>query len=75
LSRRIFIEPFPSRGFVTTSMPPSGLGFCLEKEACSHDLLELKKKGELDETAVRRLYDIFGLGISESGEIVQDWET
>jgi hypothetical protein len=50
-------------------------GFCLEMEACSYDFLELKKRGELDETAVRRPYNIFGLGISENAETLQDWET
>jgi hypothetical protein len=34
----------------------------------------LKQSRELHETAVRRVYNIPGLGTFESGEILQDWE-
>jgi hypothetical protein len=41
-------------------------------EACSYDLLELRKRRELDETAVQQLYGIFHRDISENGAILQN---
>jgi hypothetical protein len=48
--------------------------FRLEKEAHEYNLLELQERDELDSRVIARLYVTCGLGLSEAGEVSQNWK-
>jgi hypothetical protein len=49
--------------------------FRLEMEAWAYDLLELRERDKLDSRAMARICVTCGLGLSDAGEVLQNWQS